>query len=174
MNADIDSPTREGRTYTNDSKIQQHMFVCFHWNNLCNFDNTSNWIWVYNFNLNTITMPHHEVCDKWNWNTKSLCAPSNQPCWLTNLMSHLTKNRLQYLNWDRRGTVTHICVGKRRHHWFRWWFVDSLTPSQCLNQMLAHYPTDEIEWEERNCDRLSVRGFQPLSGKVITSNLVFT
>ena len=149
-------------------------YVCFYWNNLCNFDNTSHWIWLYNFNLDTINNTPSWSIWQMELKPKGLMCPSNQPCWLTNLMSLLTKIRLQYLHLACRGTVMHICVGKRRHHWFRWWFVGSLTPSQCLNQMLAQYPTDEIEWEERNCDRLSVRGFQPLYGKVITSNLVFT
>ena len=32
------------------------------------------------------------------------------------------------------GRVTHICVGKLNHHWFKWWLVAWSAPSHYLNQ----------------------------------------
>ena len=47
-------------------------YVCFYWNGLCNFNNIFHWIWLFNFDLNTMTMPYHEVI----WDTIELIMTS--------------------------------------------------------------------------------------------------
>ena len=35
-------------------------------------------------------------------------------------------------------SMTHFCVGKLYHHWFKYWLSVSLTKNHYLNQMLVH------------------------------------
>ena len=40
-------------------KEQQYMYVPTE-NGLCNFNNIFHWIWLFNFDINTITMPYYD------------------------------------------------------------------------------------------------------------------
>ena len=58
------------------------------------------------------------------------------------------------ISWDRTvlthwGQVTHICIGKLGHPWFRWCLVACLAPSHYLNQcgLIVDWPfRNKLQW----------------------------
>ena len=47
------------------------------------------------------------------------------------------------------GRVTHICISKVGHHWFRWWLVPWTAPSHYLNHcrnIVNWTPENKLEW----------------------------
>ena len=61
-----------------------------------------------------------------------------------------------------RGRMTHICVSKLSHHWFRYWLVASCLREPLSEPMLAYYLFDPREYNAMHQSTKNKAGLRDL------------
>ena len=84
------------------------------------------WRWHIGHGWNALFL--FRLMDRWTMNGSIIFYREEI---IATLEMYLSKIK-ELTHWGR---VTHLCVSKLRHQWFRWWLVARLAPSHYLKQL---------------------------------------